>query len=164
MLNYPKLSLPDVEETIAFRAVQRILVNDPVLKRVIRTWNTWDGDATDLSQPTPSTCPYLAIAPRPDGSQWEAEGMHSMPFTVGFTVAANGSNVDQITNLWGHVRRALWPRDAARMAVVRGLVVNANITHPTMTLAGYGVQVQDKGARVIVAQGHLRVLLLISTP
>jgi hypothetical protein len=87
-----------------------------------------------------------------------------MPFVIGFTLAVNGSNVDQLTNFWGHVRRALWPADPARMAVVRKIVVDAKITRPTLTLSAFGVQLQDQGARILMAQGQLKVLLLISTP
>jgi hypothetical protein len=164
LLNVPRLALPDAEETIAFRAIEKILALDPTLKRVLRHFHAWRGETDDLLQPTPSTCPHLGIAPRPQASRWEAEGMHSMPFSISLQLAVNGSNVDQLMNLWGAVRRALWPRDAAQMAEVRALVLNAAITKPTMTLGGFGVQVQDKGARVLIAQGSLNVLLLISTP
>ncbi len=163
-LNFPKLDLPDSEETIAFRAVERILRNDPTLKRTLRHFHAWRGEQDDVLFPSPATCPELTIAPRPQASAWEAEGLHKMPFTIGFTLSVNGTNVDQLMNLWGAVRRALWPRDPVQMAAVRQIVVDAHITRPTLTLSGFGVQLQDRGARVLIAQGQLNVLLLVSTP
>ncbi len=163
-LNFPKLGLPDAAETIAFRAVEKVLRNDPTLRTVLRHFHAWRGEADDILPPTPSTCPHLDIAPRPAASAWEAEGMHRMPFTVGFTLAVNGTRVDELMNLWGAIRRALWPADPAAMQRVREIVTGANITKPTLTLSGFGVQLQDKGARVLIAQGQLTVLLLISTP
>jgi hypothetical protein len=159
-----KIQLPDVEETIAFNAVDHILKGDPVLKRVVKHYNAWTGDASDLMAPTPALCPFLQIAPRPSGSGWEAEGLHRMPISVGFTVAVNGSDARQLMNLWGFIRRALWPADPARMAAVRTLVATAGITKPTMMMAGFGVQVQKDGARLLIGQGSLNLLLLISTP
>lgn len=163
-LSYPKLLLPDAEETIAFRAVDSILRTDPTLKRILRDYNAWTGDPSDIAAPVPSTCPNLQIAPKPSSSKWETEGMHAMPFTVAITAAVNGSNCDQLMNLWGAVRRALWPSDAVRALAVRTIVVNAGITKPTMLMNAFGVQIQKDGARVLMAQGSLNLYLLVNTP
>jgi hypothetical protein len=163
-LNYPKLALPDVEETIAFRAVDSILRGDPTLQRVVRQFNSFNGESADTFGPTPATCPYLQLSPRPSASKWEAEGMHNMPFSVVIAAAVNGSDVDQLMNFWGHIRRALWPADPARNLAIQTLVAKARITRPTMTMQGYGSQLQKDGGRLLVAQGSLNVLLLIDTP
>ena len=145
-LSFPKLALPDVEETIAYRCIDGILRSDPVLKRVVRDYNSWTGEASDVFAPTPATCPNLQIAPRPAGSRWETEGMHSCPFAIAITCAVNGSNVDQLMNLWGHVRRALWPSDPDRMLAIQAKVAAAHIIKPTLTMQGFGVQLQKDGA------------------
>jgi hypothetical protein len=163
-LNYPKLAIPDVEETIAFRAIDSILRADPTIKRVVKSYGSWTGEAGDVFGPTPATCPNLVLAPRPNGSKWETEGQHAMPFAITITAAVNGTNVDQLMNWWGCIRLALWPRDMERMLAIRAKVAEAGITRPTMTMQGFGAILQKDGGRVLVAQGTLNVLLLINTP
>lgn len=164
MLNYPKLALPDAEETLAFRAAERILRTDPTLSRVVRSWNAWDGSPGDVLEPTFSTCPYLRLAPMPTGSAWQTEGQHRMPVLVGIQVAVAGSNADQLVNLWAAVRRALWPSDPARMATVRQIADAAKVVRPVMTLCGYGVRAEERGHRLMMAEGTLELLLHVNTP
>jgi hypothetical protein len=163
-LNFPKIGLPDVEETIAFRTVDRILRQDPTLQRVTRAYCSFRGDATDTTSPTPASCPYLQIAPRPTASRWEAESMHNMPFNIAIAAAVNGSDVDQLMNYWGFIRRALWPKDPARLLAIQTQTAEARITRPTLIMQGYGSQLQSDGGRILVAQGTLNILLLIDTP
>ena len=163
-LSFPKLALPDVEETIAFRCIDSILRNDPILKRVVRDYNAWTGDASDVFSPTPATCPNLQLATRATGAKWETEGQHAMPFTIAITVAVNGSNLDQLLNFWGHVRRALWPKDLDRMNAIRAKIAAAGITKGTMAMNATGFQMQKDGARLLIAQGSLNLFLLIDTP
>ncbi len=163
-LNFPKLELPDCPEVAAFRAVETILRTDPTLHRVTRHFNAWTGDATDTHPPTFARCPYLQISPAPMPSDWEAEGMHKMPMAVGILAVVAGSNRDQLMNYWHAIRRALWPEDPARFAAVRKLVLDAHITRPTLTAGAYGVKVDDKGVRMLVAEGTLQLLLHINTP
>jgi hypothetical protein len=140
------------------------LRGDPTLQRVVRTYNSFTGESGDSLGPSPATCPYLQIAPKPTASKWEAEGMHNMPFTVVIAAAVNGTDVDQLMNFWGHVRRALWPADPTRNLAIQTLVAKARITRPTMTMQGFGAQPQRDGGHLLVAMGSLNVLLLIDTP
>lgn len=163
-LSYPKLSLPNVEETVAFRAVDGILKHDPTLKRVVKDYNSWTGDASDVFGLTAATCPNLQIAPKPMPGTWESEGQQRLPFSIVITCAVNGTNVDQLMNLWGHVRRALWPHDPARMAAVQAIMATARITKGTLAMGAFGVHMPKDGSRILIGQGALNVLLLISTP
>ena len=163
-LAYPKIALPDVEETIAFRTVDTILRGDPTLQRVVKCWNSFRGDSTDTMGPTPATCPYLQLAPVAMASKWEAESQHNMPMGVRIAVAVNGSNVDQIMNFWGFIRRALWPGDPERELAIQTLAAQARITRPTLTAQGYVWQVQPDGGRILMGVGTLNLLLLINTP
>jgi hypothetical protein len=163
-LAYPKIALPDVEETIAFRTVDTILRGDPTLQRVTKCFNSFRGDSTDVMGPTPATCPYLQIAPQAIASRWEAESMHNMPLGVTISAAVNGSNVDQIMNYWGFVRRALWPSDPERVVSIETLAAQAGTTRPAMTMQGYGSKLLPDGGRILVAVGTLNLLLLINTP
>lgn len=163
-LNFPKLPLPDVEETIAFRAVDSLLRGDPMLQRVTKSYNSFTGASDDVFGPSPSSCPYLQLAPKPMASRWETEGMHGMPFAIVISAAVNGSNVDQLMNYWGWIRRALWPADPERIEARNELIARTKIVRPTLTMQGYGSQLQKDGGRILVGIGTLNLLLLIDTP
>jgi hypothetical protein len=163
-LSYPVLKLSNVEETVAFRAVDSVLRHDATLKRVLKHYNSWTGDSQDVFPPSPGTCPFLQIAPKPLPGKWESEGEQSLPFAITITCAVNGTNVDQLMNLWGHVRRALWPSDATASTAVHTKMVAARISKGTLGLGGFGVHMPKDGGRVLIAQGSLNILLLIATP
>lgn len=162
-LAYPVLKLPNVEETVAFRAVDNVLKHDATLKRVLKTYNAWTGEPADVFAPTAGTCPFLQLAPKPLPGVWESEGQQRLPLAIAITCAVNGTNVDQIMNLWGHVRRALWPTDPTAAASVHAKMAAAKITKGTLALGGYGVHMPKDGGRVLIAQGSLNLVLLITT-
>lgn len=162
-LAYPKLALPDAEETIAFRAVERILRSDPDLNRVVKQWSTWTGDATDVLDPTFANCPYIQLSPGPTATDWETESQHKSPLVVSIMVAVAGSNSDQLTNLWAAIRRALFPRDLDAQAAVRAIGQAAGITKPVLTAAAYGTGVEESGLRMLIARGTLDLVLLVTT-
>ncbi len=163
-LNYPKLALPDCAEVLAFRAVETVLSTDPTLSRVTRYFNAWTGDAADVLPPTFALCPYLQIAPAPLASDWEAEGLHKVPMAISLLCVVAGSNRDQLMNYWAAIRRALWPQDPDRFAAVRQVVQDARITRPVLQAQAYGVKVDEAGARMLVAEGSLRLILHVDTP
>lgn len=163
-LAFPKLQLPDCPEVLAFRAIETILRTDPVLHKVTRDFNAWTGDASDVLPPTFATCPSLTMSPAPLPSDWEAEGQHKMPMAIAIMCVVAGSNRDQLMNYWAAVRRALWPEDPARFAFVRKLVLDAHITRPVLTASAYGVKLEEKGVRLLIAEGTLKLILLINTP
>jgi hypothetical protein len=164
-LSFHKLQLPDAEETIAFRAVDKILKHDIVLKHVLKTYNSFTGSTIDLLTPTPAMCPYVQISPKPMQARWESEGEHRAPLTILILCAVEGSNADNLMNLFGCVRRALWPMDPAKKAEVDA-IKNATpvIMKATLSLAGFGVIPLAKGSSVIGAAGHLELLLHVPTP
>ncbi len=165
-MNYPSLPLKDCEETIAFKAIDLILKSDPTIRRVVGiNYNSWTGDARDIMPPAPSLCPFLQIAPTPaKSSRWETEGQQRMPITIGITVAVIGTDVRQLMNLWGAVRRALFPIDPTARDANRVAAQNARITKPTLALQGYGVSLPKSGDRMLIAQGQLQLVLLVDTP
>lgn len=163
-LAYPKLQLPDAPETLAFRTIDRILRADPVLARVVRTWKSWTGDATDNFDPTYATCPFLRIGPSASASSWETEGQHRTPLVVGFQLAVAGTDIDQLINLWGALRSALWPLDPTRGDANKTLTAGVKIVRPQLSMSGYGVNVGKDDEKMLVSSGQLELLLHISTP
>lgn len=162
-LSYPKLHLPDSEETTAFRFIEKVLRNDPDLKRVVKQWVTWTGDAIDVLEPTFASCPYVMLSPGPTATDWETESQHKSPLIITIMAAVAGSNADQLMNLWAAIRRALFPRDEAAYEAVRAASAAAKIVKPTLTLAGYGTGIDESKMRMLIARGSLEMILHITT-
>lgn len=164
-LAYPVLKLPDTAETLAFRAVETLLKTDPLLSVTIKSWRSWQGAPEDILDPTVQTCPYLRLSPRNGASSKETELQHRVILTCGIQVAVAGSNRDQLFNLWGAVRSALYPSGSAAHLRRENLAQVVGISKAVMTLNGYGITGnQDVGLRMLIAQGTLDLTMLVITP
>jgi hypothetical protein len=171
-LNFPVLDLQPAEETLAFRAVETILRNDPNLKAVTKLFIAWKGDVEDIWRPSVTTCPYLRITPFAEASRRETEIQHRMPIQVEIMAAILGSNADNIMNYWACIRRALFPQNnVAQLNSVLATIAAAQargamISRAIITSQGYGVVANQKndGDRITWAQGTLELVMLVSTP
>lgn len=170
-LNYPKLSLPEVQEERAFDAIEKILTTDPMLSSATETFLSWRGHVEDLWEPAINTCPFLRISPGGLPSNWESEGQHRMPMGITIEAAVVGSDRRQIQRYWGAIRTALWPPrqvgDTTRSDYVRTLTQQAGIARPILTAPAYGViEIGEErgGPRITLATGTLELILLINTP
>jgi hypothetical protein len=165
ILTFPKLDLAPGPETIAFRCVESILRDDPVLKRVISKngWYSWLGDAQDDSDATLSSCPWIRLTPQAGDSDWESENQHRSPLLVGIELAVAGTNADQLMNLWHAVRRALFPLDVAALQAIRDRADAAKITKSRISRPAFGIRKDDAGNKFGIAGGVLELLLLVDT-
>jgi hypothetical protein len=171
-LNFPVLDLPAAEETLAFRAVDTILRNDPALKAATKLHLSWKGDVEDIWNPSVSTCPFLRITPIAGPSRRETETEHRMPLDIEIMAAVLGSNSDNITNYWACIRRALFPQNSvsqlnAVLAVIaKAQSTGAMISRAIITSQGYGVVANPKndGDRITWAKGMIQLVMLVSTP
>jgi len=99
--------LPDGLRSRAFRAVEQVLRDDPVLAGVIRTWSTLEGWDTDLQEVGIGECPLIALSPSPQPDR-KLTGEHaSVNLIVFVEVYAQGSCVNDMLNLWDAVGEAL---------------------------------------------------------
>lgn len=163
-LNWPKLDLPAAQEVAAFRAIDRIIRQDPVCKRIFgKNFYSWTGDPLDTNDPTSESCPWIRLSPVPGASSWENVGQHRMPMSVAIELAVSGTRIDELLNLWGVVRAALFPQDLDQLAAVQAIIDTANITKGRMTRAAYAVSKDDKGVKILKATGDVELLLLINT-
>lgn len=164
LLNYPRLDLTDAQETLAFRAIDRILRQDPAVKPTFgRSIYSWLGDALDEAEPSLDMCPWLRLTPAPGTAEWENAGQHRMPMTVGIEIAVAGTRVDNLMNAYATIRAALFPQAPAQLAIVQGIIQAAQITKGTLTKAAYGTRRDDKGNKLLYAMGSLELLLLVNT-
>src|SRR5580765_6845557 len=115
------LNLPDCEETLAFRALETVLKNDGLFSRTINKFSAWRGEDLDAMELSFSMCPYLAIGPAAQESDWVTESQHSMPMYVRFLIAVKGTKYDNLANFWGIIRSAIFPFDNADAEAVRAI-------------------------------------------
>lgn len=162
--SFPKLDIPDQTETIAFRALEKVFKNDPRLSNVVRFWATWTGDMNiDMMKPTFGTCPFFRLSPFPDASDWVTESQHDLSIIVQVELFTAGSDVNQIMNLWGATRRALFPAAlSAKQAIMTSLQA-VGISKPIITRASYGVIQQEEGVVILTATGMIKLVLLVQT-
>ncbi len=160
------LNLPDAPETLVYRAVERVLRNDPVIQAATRTFVAWNGEDADLLEPTYAMCPYLRINPFPTESNWVTEGQHDMPVTVRFQIMVKGTKFDNLANYWHAIRRAFFPIDVeeanAVRAVLRG-IDESLVTRPSITMNSYAIGAEIDGLRMSLGEGAIKFDLLVRT-
>lgn len=99
--------LLDGPRTLAFRAVEDILREDPKLAGYVRTWSTWRGDGNDTMDLVSSMCPYLQLTPVPLPNRPLGEGARTAVLGVNIRVATEGLLANRIMNFWDAVEDAL---------------------------------------------------------
>lgn len=110
----PKLPLLPAPETTIFRIVDRTLRADGSLGRVVKTWRSYEGRPDDRVDPSLAQCPWVRLSTRNgSGEQWSAPSTLSGRIEVVAEIAVEGSCLDDLHNLWGAVKRALYPKVAA---------------------------------------------------
>lgn len=103
----PRLALPDGKRVRAFRAVEAILREDDALKRVVKTWVSWDGSPGDTARPTLDMMPMIRLNPRIEPSESFSNGQRIGSIGLAVEVMAPGLHANDIVNLWDAVEDAL---------------------------------------------------------
>jgi hypothetical protein len=101
------LDIPDGPRAIAFRAVERVLREDPSLDRVVKTWLSREGQKWDMEAPAPDMLPLVALSPMPRPDTNLTNVSAKVNFAMSVEVWVPGSCVDDATNLWDLVCEAL---------------------------------------------------------
>jgi hypothetical protein len=153
----PSLQLKPAPELLVFRAFEQVLKNDPVVGRHINTLIAWHDEDKDLWEPSWSLCPYIRLMPYPIESDMITEEQHAMPLLIDITVAVQGIAFENISGFWAAIRNALIPE------AIKEYLVNVGVTRPVWMLNGYGFKFEDAGTRISIAQGRLRLGMLITT-
>ncbi len=161
----PRLPLPDSAETLALRAVIRVLRSDPTLESVVRSWCVWDGSDADLMDRTKAGYPHVAVTPQPGSTSWAEESQHRSDVVLAIETFVSGTNADDSLNLWGAIRRALFPplgsaRRAAVAAQLAPLVHNGELIRQPFQFADPSGAAENQ---VSYGRGELRLLILADT-
>jgi hypothetical protein len=157
-----RLGGPDAEETLAFRAIDKVLRTDPFLATKGVTFCSLQGDNGDMAEPSTAQMPYVSIAPAGDGTGWWSENQHKSDIITLIYIYVDGTHADDIINMWGWVRRGLFPTDPARLAIVKAimgdLVVNGELNK--QAYSGYA---PDAKASCLKAEGAIKLRINVNT-
>lgn len=147
-----------------FRTIESILKNDPLLRRVIKTWRTWEGKPTDRAPLTSGDAPYCRLTPRPTPAQWFNESRHLEPLLIQLEIGVLGTLWDNGANIWRAFEMALFPQsDAQAAASIAGRLVKCgvqggviSITQPAIDLK---LDTADEPILHVIGQIKLNVMV-----
>jgi hypothetical protein len=156
------LPLNTDQVTTVFRAVEKKLRAFPELKTVVKTWNTWTGEVGgrdgDVLEPATQHLPHLRMSLIPLPSHRITEGSDDSPVLIKIEAFVNGTNYDDIINLWGAVRRAVFSGDGTLQAIGQA----NNVTGVSLGVPGIGHETLEDGL-ILGAVGTLRISLWTDT-
>ena len=161
---YERLPIPDCPETLAFRAVVNVIRSDPTLRRLNVTFIVWDGSPNDLTDPVASLLPFIELQPSPNGTGWAEADQHRSDVGVDITIAIKGTNADDLLNLWGVLRSALFPDPAlSQRATVEAAMNSVGVFQGELVRQPFQVVSVDANTRMLVGEGTLKLRMNINT-
>ena len=107
------LNLPTSPRTSVFRALDKILRNDPVLQRTVRpqAFRSWSGNSYDSVDFTLAMAPCLRLTPSNGPEVWKFPDAFVGPLFIKVEMLVAGYDVDDVLNLWWAIEKALYPSD-----------------------------------------------------
>lgn len=105
----------------AFRGIETVLREDPVLASVVKTWRSREGADTDMQMPAWDMMPLIGLSPIPSPNAMEAIDLTRINFQVSVQMFVPGTCVDDILALW----------EAVEDAIVRSRKFRAGTPHET---------------------------------
>lgn len=103
----PKLPIKSRYRGPAFRGIEAILREDPVLDSVVKTWRSREGADTDMQMPAFDMMPLIGLSPIPRPSEIFAIDELKVNFAMTVQVFVPGTCVDDMLALWEAVEDAI---------------------------------------------------------
>lgn len=153
-----KLQLKDSNSTLLFRAIEKMVKSDPTLARVVKTWCTFNGDVNEVFDPSDKHAPYVRLTPSSSFAHQITEQSAESPFIVEVYLLTNGTNSDDISNLWSAFQRAIFPGDNSAISLIQQF----NAYGMVLRKAGYG-PVKLEGGRMMACVGAIEATVLESS-
>jgi hypothetical protein len=153
----PNLKLPVSLETKFYRGMVSRLQNDPVLRAVVKKWVIF-GDCS-ISQPATGDFPLVALAPSGERANTITEGSTDSPMSVDIVVYVNGTNVDDLLNMWGAIRAAIWTGDGS----LQPLMTASNCAGVVLERPAYYAAYPKTGENYLVGEGSVIGRLRVPT-
>lgn len=156
----PLLIVPRSDYTTAFRAfVGR--VKSGTLAHAVRTWREWDGRAPADDPVSAGQCPWVRLTPDGGAARRvadEGDGTYFGEERLGILIETwvTGTNVDAAFDLWGVVKDAIFPQDAAARSALDAAWLEAGIADVTLDAPAVPNEYRDG---LIGATGRVTLLL-----
>lgn len=145
--------LPPGQRSKVYRAVVATLQADPTLRRVVRTWSTWEGSPADAGPVADGGLPWVRITPAPAPARWATVATTESPIALLVEVTVPGTSAADLMDLWEAFERALYPGD---QSVVRRLRAASPGAHCGLNLEQPGIGTVQLGDDLaLVGQGHV---------
>jgi hypothetical protein len=116
--------LPQSPRTGVFRAIEKILRTDPLLRNTIEpsSLRAWNGNDDDGIVPTQDMAPFLRMTPINQAETWWTPSSQTGSLLINMEILINGFLVDDLLNFWWAIERAIYPMDyAARMKNIEAI-------------------------------------------
>jgi hypothetical protein len=154
----PNLKLPQSQESLFYRGMVARLQADPTLKRVVKKWFVF-GDECQVVQPNTASFPMIALAPTAEHAEPITEGSTESPMSIDIVVYINGLDVDDLLNLWGAIRSAIWTGDGS----LKTLMNDSNCTGVFLSKPAYQAAYPKTGDNYLVGEGSVIGRLRVPT-
>lgn len=158
-----RLALPDSPETSIFRAIVKVLQNDATLKRIGVTWGTWEDTPEDLREISAMMCPYIELSPSPTETGWSEANQHRSDFSIDILLTVAGTCADDLLNLWGAVRSALFPPDGSTERAAVDAYLGPKADNASFTHQPFQVVPLPGSVRMLQGEGTLKIRLNVNT-
>lgn len=106
------LSLNTAPRTSVFRKLVEIVQNDPTIKRVISrpaSFRAWTGKPVDGQPFSVDIAPAVRFTPIQGPDSWYSPNAQKGPLFVNVEMLIQGSDADDVMNLWWAIQRAIYP-------------------------------------------------------
>lgn len=146
---------PDAPEILAFRAVEAILREDPVLAGRVKSFRTWDGTQMDGVPIASGECPAMRLSPEILAADSAVTlGKSRAHFGVKVEVFVAGKMAEDIVNFWAAVRAAMVRTKQFRGTTIQCfLEKQVGITRSLVTQPGFGSWTDPNGGTPLVGLG-----------
>lgn len=112
--------LPTPYRGVAFRAIEAILREDPVLASVVKTWRSRQGQSREMNLPAADEMPMIGLSPIPSPAEVMTVDHLRVTFAVRVTLFVRGTCFEDIAALWEAVEDAVRSDKPFRQSTVAG--------------------------------------------
>lgn len=110
------LDLNTAPKTSVFRALTRIIKNDPTIRRIVpraASFRDWSGKPQDAEPFTVEHAPALRFTPTSGPEEWQFPAGMVGTLYINVEMLIRGTDVDDPINLWFALEKAIYPTNNA---------------------------------------------------
>jgi len=158
-----RLQLKESPEVSIFRGVVKVIREDPTLKRIGLNVNAWEDSPDDLKEITADLCPHVEISPSAGETRWSEANQHKSDFNIDFLLTVNGTNADDVLNLWHAIREALLPTTDATLRAKVQAYLGPKANNFRYSKQPYQIVPRPGSVRMLQGEGAISIILNVNT-